>query len=694
MRATIDEALPLCEKKDGSTVDTRNMLKLCVATVLVFVTLLFFSSSPKSVSVSSRFHPDVFSKAAANLPTKNAVKLADAVKVRSINPGYGDLQSLDLLPWDAVLEPHKAQGLELSQFVLNGEEVDTVSSSAYTVSWSIDKKLYYGNQIYFTPTKVGVMDCTVTITKTESSQKPTNKFLTGPKTVTTHSFKLAVKYIRREIRSMSDSDRTKLFNAMHVLYTVDGATGREVYGEKYVSAEEFLYIHLNGAGTSDCDHWHDGAGILTHHVAITLQFEQSLQVIDPSISLPYWEYTMDGYKYDEWTSSPMFRPDWFGEASPSNEDHKINDGGPWDSMKVPDGSAYKDWDIATTKSLNPFVNAYGAMRSPWNNNPTEYLGRFNLTYGKAMTSFPTCIVLKYTFRLTSLSDMNYFINGATHGPVHILIGGAWAGGDVSEYVKLQSSGKLLLFKVLWRKGYTRCPVTCTRDSACKCSVPDEYIAKYGVRKMLTDINAVYSFSDELDDASDEELLAFLRDIEDPGIAGEMFTSGASYDPSFWPLHGSAERLVAYKRALISNGNPDVGEFDETWGYPVYEKTEKAVALEGVCDWSSVQGVEDLTLPVCDTSATCSGHNEDDIMEFRNFQNKGESYTNAEMYAFIHPWNDDLPYVYDTLEYDYCTEAGYPFLSQDTITTAGTNTISSTESINDAAKSVPAGMSRQ
>ncbi|CBJ34261.1 hypothetical protein Esi_1792_0001 [Ectocarpus siliculosus] len=52
-------------------------------------------------------------------------------------------------------------------------------------------------------------------------------------------------------------------------------------------------MHLDGAGVSDCDHWHDDAGIMTHHVGYTMLFEQALQVVDPSVTIPYWEYTIE-----------------------------------------------------------------------------------------------------------------------------------------------------------------------------------------------------------------------------------------------------------------------------------------------------------------------------------------------------------------------------------------------------------------
>ncbi len=50
---------------------------------------------------------------------------------------------------------------------------------------------------------------------------------------------------------------------------------------------------------------------------------------------------------------------------------------------------------------------------------------------------------------------------------------------------------------------------------------------------------------------------------------------------------------------------------------------------------------------------CEGHDEDDILEFSNFLEVGDTYTNAEMLEFISPWNDDLPYTYDSFDFDYC-----------------------------------------
>ena len=68
------------------------------------------------------------------------------------------------------------------------------------------------------------------------------------------------------------------------------------------------------------DHFHEGAGFVTSHVAISLMFEQSLQAIDPSIALPYWDFTIEATYYD-WSNFrrfSIFSDDCFGGAAPQN----------------------------------------------------------------------------------------------------------------------------------------------------------------------------------------------------------------------------------------------------------------------------------------------------------------------------------------------------------------------------------------
>ena len=154
-----------------------------------------------------------------------------------------------------------------------------------------------------------------------------------------------------------------------------------------------------------------------------------------------------------------------------------------------------------------------------------------------------------------------------------------------------------------------------------------------------------------------------------GSPGEMFTSSAPQDPTFWPLHGNAERYVQYLRVLKKAGTVP---FDEAWGFQ--HETEVPSDTGMVCDWTGVTDVTDM--PTC-AKATCPGHKEDDLLPFTHlFKAQGESLmTNAQMYAAVDPFHDDLPYAYDSLSYwEGCTDhsllAEYTAVTGDPLTDDG------------------------
>ncbi len=90
------------------------------------------------------------------------------------------------------------------------------------------------------------------------------------------------------------------------------------------------------------------------------------------------------------------------------------------------------WDILLEHSLNPFVNAYGTMRSAWNNNPNNYISRLNTTYSYSSTTMPGCALMSACYNSHTYESMADCVNGVTHGPVHILIGGTWGEGDLFD----------------------------------------------------------------------------------------------------------------------------------------------------------------------------------------------------------------------------------------------------------------------
>ncbi len=370
--------------------------------------------------------------------------------VTLFTPGYEVLPAVSYLPWDVVAEPFKAQNLSVSLSIVSEDSTSTpitLSSLAeygIEVVWTVEDNEYVGESVLFTENRgVGVYDCTLTIRESSSSAamktaKDTHKRnplavwvlrnLDGSDEFDSHSsslksipleisytFTMAVKYIRRELRSLSDIDRDNILTAMRKLYSNDTVST----SAKYMSMERFLYYHLQGAGTSDCDHWHDGAGIITHHAAITLAFEQALQTIDQTIALPYWEYTKDTLVYanGSYQDSSVFFDNWFGSASPTSEDHSLDPSSRFDNILTPNGTSYaNEWEeerasnsasVNVRASLNPFVNPYGYMRTPWNMNTSPYFGRRNLTYNvQRYTELPTCDLMELCYESESMADVS------------------------------------------------------------------------------------------------------------------------------------------------------------------------------------------------------------------------------------------------------------------------------------------------
>lgn len=57
-----------------------------------------------------------------------------------------------------------------------------------------------------------------------------------------------------------------------------------------------LVLTLTSGADKTCDHWHGAAGFATAHMALTLMYEQALQAVNPSIAIPYWDFTLASTK--------------------------------------------------------------------------------------------------------------------------------------------------------------------------------------------------------------------------------------------------------------------------------------------------------------------------------------------------------------------------------------------------------------
>lgn len=474
---------------------------------------------------------------------------------------------------------------------------------------------------------------------------------------TKFAFDVYSKSVRRELRDLDEADRVHYFNALRELYAVSESEGREKYGDKFHSANWMVRLHLQGAADKECDHWHDDAGFLNHHIGITMQMEQALQAVDSTTAAHYWDYTWDSklYEDDFRNGSQIFYEDWYSDANPGNKYHVI-DSGRWAFTRV----------MQNAQEFSDIHNPYGLLRSPWNTNPVPYVMRNSHVIGleNAGWHLPHCgqfeKALNHTESAPWMGYLQFELNGMLHGPVHIMLGGQWMMEEIENKTANVASSTLynfgwddwlLMSKELWREGWIRCPTTCSSDTpakACMCSCPDEVRDGMTAEQIMFNQSRLSANSGPHLAQWHEKLGLTYDEIFDAlctvGHPGEMFSSAAPQDPVFWPLHGQAERYVQLLRLEDRSGRFNL---TTTWGY------EHSPAAAGItsdlhmtCDWSNTSGLE---MPSCQDGVSCTGHREDDVLPFDNIFNDGKTYTNGEFWEATKPDSVKTDYVYDKLE---------------------------------------------
>lgn len=478
---------------------------------------------------------------------------------------------------------------------------------------------------------------------------------------------LLCRYVRREMRALTDEDRENFFSAMEVVWSCRSDNNcTNSYGPAYRDIHSLTTLHASLAGDKSCDHMHDGLGFLTQHMGLTLSFEQALQAVDPSISMPYWDYTIDKQNLDsgKWSSleeSPMWKSDWFGEV---DEDEHTVTKGRWAYIKV-------ETDAWSHRSHN----SYGYLRAPWNNNPAAYVTRSHDLCGVKFDMLPSCeIHYKLINDTNSWFDFAWQLPYAPHGPVHQYLGGTLECNETSndlvhmlskhvstdDYPKFDSQRSALLYLVrtdmflslknLYRDDRLTMPSYCSLDtpySECHGTCDDATNLKKALQHNYTDF--ITTFWDQMfswDVTMGKETVSSkyhwldydlkVQVIEKlcdggMGIDGDHLESASPLDPSFWPIHPTMERLYMYKKLTNTFIN-------DTW-------------------------------PEHDTSiaSSCYGHSKHDVIPFQfsiktsddtNYTQK--FYTNHEVLEMASPENPTLPYVYDTFEWNHCKDAGYDF----------------------------------
>lgn len=453
-------------------------------------------------------------------------------------------------------------------------------------------------------------------------------------------------YVRRELRSLTDSDRTLFLDSLTVLMKTSTAEGRVRFGKNYKGLDSLVEMHLNAAGKRRNDGLHDGMGFFTQHLSITQTAELSLQSVAPSVTIPYWDYTIDsqriieiqGSGIDVFKYSELFTAKWFGAT---DKDNRIGDG----RFRL---------QTVTSNTSNDETSPYGFLRAPWNVNPSSYVTRYQTMCGKyadtrhessavEATDFqwPSC---ESHWRLVFAKEMNNWYHWSwhssylPHGPVHVWIGGM--GGDCeTRFDRLASVGfsdenitqaKLLSFeniKIMWRYELMEVPKFCSNDNLdgcvfyCNREHPKFlHLVNEKVMKSLTNFNLT---SEQVLEAAN---IMFCDKAQ--YWAGDHLESGSPVEASFWSIHPTLERLYQYKQIIQPFDNI-------TWN-------SNAATY---CAWHSI--------------GDCKGHHAEDLTFWKTIvkEDNGtyvEKYrSNTEVRYAANPKHYGLPYIYDNFRWEHC-----------------------------------------
>ena len=539
-------------------------------------------------------------------------------------------------PWENIVEPYR-----LTTFVIS----NAMSDELYNYKWYIDGwHMDEGSSIE-----------TVFGAPTGESQTVTASLvrISDGRVLSSASKTVIVKYVRREIRDLLDQDREAFFQGVAIMQRVPTQAGKKIYGKNYRSRDFFNRIHLYYGGSKSCDHWHQGPGFVTSHVTFSLMYEQSLQQINPSITLPYWDFTLESTFYTPSTfrSSGVFSSDWFGDADCNNTEHTPTEGR-FSYVPV----------MENAQNFSLIVNPYGLLRSPWNADPTKYMTRSNQIYNMANNLKPSgCKEYHHALGFTDWKSLAQQLNSNAHGHIHELVGGSWnSNNSIREPTTDAGLKEAYEFahateaysKILWRYDFLICPSNCstttTAEADCQCYCSEASLQNMTSAEILYNTSIIKSlvFFDQdgvpieswlnktsrkpyttLPGYTEEETTALYDEIMstlcNPGYMGDMFQATSTNDITFWILHPTLERLWHLVR---NNDHMGYIDFDHSWP---------------------------------DADVTCNGHYSWDHTPFKNiFDSNDTVYTNAELYDLLDPWRDSFPYVYDNFRWAHCTFLGY------------------------------------
>jgi hypothetical protein len=180
------------------------------------------------VALVSSVYPSQSSMAVIqkSVAPKTAKSLSNA-DISILSPGYGALASTQQLSWKFIAEPGRAQVFLLNSVSVEGEKVNA-DEDLMEVEWTIDGKTYRGvrAEVTFSPTSFGTkVPFSMTVTAKRGKTLSANVDSLFSYTMVDE---VAIKYVRREFRTLTDSDKRRFISAMSTVYSVSEEDGKKI----------------------------------------------------------------------------------------------------------------------------------------------------------------------------------------------------------------------------------------------------------------------------------------------------------------------------------------------------------------------------------------------------------------------------------------------------------------------------------
>ena len=175
-----------------------------------------------------------------------------------------------------------------------------------------------------------------------------------------------------------------------------------------------------------------------------MRFEQSLQLVDARVALPYWDFTLEealsraqpsSSSSSESSSSSSSSSSSLDEASAASFllGTELFSAGVFGAAGLGDraGAPVADgrWAYASVRAgaWNTTHNSFGYLRAPWNNNPTPFVTRSATQCGADSSKsqpWPSCEAHLFSLaNVTTFSDWALLEDSASNGSNRIDRGG-------------------------------------------------------------------------------------------------------------------------------------------------------------------------------------------------------------------------------------------------------------------------------